>query len=64
MIEKGGDFLGFNKQQVRIIDIFIISPFLFYTATKTNDKFIKYSLFGLSTMTLLYNGYYFIQNKI
>jgi hypothetical protein len=54
---------GFTKQQVRLMDVFIVAPFLFYSATKTPNNTIKYGLIGLGALTLLYNATNYIKQK-
>jgi len=48
--------LGFTKQQVRVLDIIVFSPFLFWASTKTTNKVAKYGLITLGLMTLVYNS--------
>jgi hypothetical protein len=52
---------GMTKQQVRLVDIFIICPFLFWASSKSASKTIKYGLFAIATSTLIYNGYNYIK---
>jgi len=54
---------GFTKQQVRLMDIFIVAPFLFYASSKTPNNTIKYGLIGLGALTLLYNATNYIKQK-
>lgn len=49
-------FLGLNKQQVRLIDVFILAPFLFYASSKTSDRTVKYGLMVAGLLTFVYNG--------
>lgn len=62
-LSRSGDFLGIDKQNVRLIDVFIISPFLFWASTKTDNKIAKYSLVTLGIATLMYNGYNYLKNR-
>jgi hypothetical protein len=62
-LSRTGNFFGITKQQVRLIDVFIISPFLFYASTKTDNKVVKYSLIALGVSTLIYNGYNYLKNR-
>jgi hypothetical protein len=49
---------------MRLIDIFIISPFLIYASTlKKNPNWVKYSLITLGITTLLYNGIDYLYEK-
>lgn len=53
-----------SKQNMRLIDIFIISPFLIYASTlKKNPNWVKYSLITLGITTLLYNGIDYLYEK-
>jgi hypothetical protein len=54
---------GFTTQQVRLMDVFIVVPFLLWASTKTTDKNAKYGLVTLSLLTLSYNGFNYIRNK-
>lgn len=54
---------GFTKQQVRLIDIFVITPFLLYASQKTKSKPVQYALIGLAVATLLYNGVNYVKDK-
>jgi hypothetical protein len=54
---------GMTKQQVRLIDIFIICPFLFWSSSKSTNKNMKYGLFVIATTTLIYNGYNYIKEN-
>lgn len=49
-------FLGFNKQQVRLMDVFILAPFLFWASSKTDNKTAKYGLMVAGLLTFVYNG--------
>lgn len=55
--------LGFTKQQVRLMDIFIIAPFLFWAASKTENKIAKSGLIVIGALTLIYNGINYIAEK-
>jgi len=53
-----------NPQPVRLIDVFVIAPFLFYTAYKFDlPKPVKAGLYVLSATTFIYNGYNYLNNK-
>ena len=46
-----------NKQQVRLLDVFLVAPFLIYTSTlKGNPSWVRLSLLVLGLTTLVYNG--------
>jgi len=48
--------LGVTKQQMRIFDILVYSPFLFWASTKTSNKIAKYGLITLGVTTIIYNA--------
>ena len=53
-----------SKQNMRLIDIFIVSTFLIYSSTlKQNPNWVKYSLITLGITTLLYNGIDYLYEK-
>jgi hypothetical protein len=54
---------GFTTQQVRLMDILIVTPFLFYASMKVSDKATKYGLIALSVLTLTYNGHNYLKNR-
>jgi hypothetical protein len=47
-----------SKQQVRLLDVFVVAPFLIYTSTLKGvpSKRIRLSLLVLGVATLVYNG--------
>jgi hypothetical protein len=53
-----------SKQNVRLIDIFIISPFLIYASTlKQNPNWVRISFITLGISTFLYNGIDYLYEK-
>ena len=50
-------------QTIRLIDVFVIAPIVIYAGYKTNDKFLKLSLYVIGIATLVYNGTNYIENK-
>ena len=53
-----------DVQNVRIADVFVVAPFLIYTATmKHSPKWVRASLLFLGLATLGYNGYHFIEEQ-
>jgi len=53
-----------KSQQVRLIDVFIISPILIYAGTqKSLPTWLRYSLLGIGVATAYYNGKNYIYNK-
>jgi hypothetical protein len=54
---------GFTTQQVRLMDVFIVTPFLLWASTKTTNKTAKYGLLTLGLLTFAYNGFNYIRNQ-
>jgi hypothetical protein len=53
-----------SKQNMRLIDIIVISPFLIYASTlKNNPSWVRISLLTLGITTFLYNGIDYIHEK-
>lgn len=53
-----------NKQNVRLLDVFVVAPFLIYTSTlKHSPSWVRASLLFLGMATLGYNGYHFLEEK-
>ena len=53
-----------SKQNMRLIDIVLISPFLVYASTlKTNPNWVRYTLLILGITTFLYNGIDYLYEK-
>lgn len=53
-----------DVQNVRLLDVFIVAPFLIYTSTlKGNPSWVRLSLFTLGVATFVYNGVNYIENK-
>lgn len=54
---------GLTKQQVRLLDIFVFSPFLFWASTKTSNKVAKYGLIAFGITTIAYNSVNYVKCK-
>jgi hypothetical protein len=53
-----------SKQNMRLIDIVIVSPFLIYASTlKQNPNWVRISLMTLGITTFLYNGIDYLYEK-
>lgn len=53
-----------DVQNVRLLDVFVVAPFLIYTSTlKGNPQWVRLSLFLLGSATLIYNGHNYLKNK-
>jgi hypothetical protein len=52
-----------DVQKVRLIDVFVIAPFLMYVGSKkTLSDPIRIGLWTIGIATLLYNGHHFLKN--
>ena len=45
-----------DKQTVRLLDVFVLAPFLFWASSKTDNKTAKYGLMVAGFLTFVYNG--------
>ena len=54
-----------KSQNIRLIDVFIISPFLIYVGNKAEgiSSFERNVLYIIGVATLIYNGKNYIKNK-
>lgn len=53
-----------SKQNMRIIDMVVISPFLIYASTlKNNPSWVRVSLLTLGITTFLYNSIDYVHEK-
>jgi hypothetical protein len=53
-----------SVQDVRLLDVFVVAPFCFYTATfKSLPTWVRAGLVILGTSTLLYNGRNYLLNR-
>ena len=62
-MESTDKTFGVTKQQVRLFDIFVFSPFLFWASTKTSNKIAKFGLITLGITTIIYNGINYNKEK-
>ena len=55
-----------KSQQIRLIDVFFIAPFLFYIAYKSTGitEVEKLLIYIIAIATLYYNGKNYLQNKV
>lgn len=52
-----------KSQTIRLADVFLIAPYLFYVSSKSKlSRFDKNLLFGLGVATLVYNGFNYLEN--
>lgn len=52
-----------DVQTVRLLDVFVVAPFLLYAATKTDNKAVSIGLVYLGFATAIYNGYNYLEQK-
>lgn len=52
-----------SRQSVRLLDVFLVAPFLFYAGSKQTNTSLKYGLYGLAALTFVYNGINYINEK-
>jgi len=53
-----------NVQQVRLLDVFVIAPFLMYAGSRKElPKNIRLGLWAVGIGTLVYNGYNYLKNE-
>ena len=63
-INKRDNLLGLNVQDIRLIDVFILGPFLIYVGTKKELSLpIRLILLGFGAATIIYNGNNYLKNK-
>lgn len=54
-----------KSQAVRLYDVFLLAPFLFYVGFKAKGitKFERYGIFIIAFGTIVYNGRNYLKNK-
>jgi hypothetical protein len=63
-INKRDNFFGLKVQDIRLIDILFIGPFLIYVGTKKELSLpIRLTLIALGAATIIYNGNNYLKNK-
>lgn len=63
-INRRDSILGFNVQDIRLIDVFILAPFLIYVSTKKELSLpIRLTLLCFGAATIIYNGKNYLKNK-
>jgi hypothetical protein len=63
-INRRSNIVGLNVQDIRLIDVFIIAPFLLYVSSKKElSPMIRLTLFTFGSLTLLYNANNYLINK-
>ena len=63
-INRRDNLFGLNVQDIRLIDVFILGPFLIYVGTKKELSLpIRLTLLGFGAATIIYNGNNYLKNK-
>lgn len=63
-INRRDNLFGLNVQDIRLIDVFVIAPFLLYVGTKKELSLpIRLTLLTFGAATLIYNGKNYLKNK-
>jgi hypothetical protein len=63
-INRRSNIVGLNVQDIRLIDVFIIAPFLLYVSSKKElSPMVRLTLLTFGSLTLLYNANNYLINK-
>jgi hypothetical protein len=63
-INRRDKLLGFNVQDIRLIDVFIIGPLLIYVGMKKELSLpVRVALLGFGAATIIYNGNNYLKNN-
>jgi hypothetical protein len=63
-INRRDNLLGLNVQDIRLIDVFIIGPFLIYVGMKKELSLpVRLVLIGFGAATIIYNGNNYLKNN-
>lgn len=63
-INRRSNIVGLNVQDIRLIDVFVIAPFLLYVSSKKElSPMVRLTLFTFGSLTLLYNANNYLINK-
>jgi len=63
-INRRDNLLGLNVQDIRLIDVFIIGPFLIYVGMKKELSLpVRLALIGFGAATIIYNGNNYLKNN-
>ena len=54
-----------KSQQVRLYDVFLVAPFLFYVGNKATGlaRWERYGIYLIAAGTLIYNGSNYLRNR-
>jgi hypothetical protein len=63
-INRRDNLMGLNVQDIRLIDVFVIGPFLMYVGMKKELSLpVRLTLLGFGAATIIYNGSNYLKNK-
>jgi len=63
-INRRDNLMGLNVQDIRLIDVFVIGPFLMYVGMKKELSLpVRLTLLGFGAATIIYNGNNYLKNK-
>lgn len=63
-INRRDNLFGLNVQDIRLIDVFVIGPFLMYVGMKKELSLpVRLTLLGFGAATIIYNGSNYLKNK-
>jgi len=63
-INKRDELFGLNVQDIRLIDVFVLGPFLMYVGMKKELSLpIRLTLLGFGAATIIYNANNYLKNK-
>ena len=63
-INRRSNIVGLNVQDIRLIDVFVIAPFLLYVSSKKElSPMVRLTLLTFGSLTLLYNANNYLINK-
>lgn len=63
-INRRDNLFGLNVQDIRLIDVFVIGPFLLYVGNKKELSLpVRLTLLGFGAATIIYNANNYLKNK-
>jgi hypothetical protein len=61
LAKQGYEIRSMDVQKVRLLDVFVVAPFLFYVSTRKElPQTLRLGVFVLGAATLIYNGINYI----
>lgn len=63
-INRRDNLFGLNVQDIRLIDVFVIGPFLMYVGMKKELSLpVRLTLLGFGAATIIYNANNYLKNR-